>query len=119
MLLISSAQRNDLKPSSYLKDVLTRLADLCDAGSHLNRDELRLLLPNSRPVSEARHRLPGPVDVKLPSLATSIRHGSRGLPRVFRTAARWTGRTLIPNCQVSARPSPGNRCTEAGHFALS
>ncbi|MBS0264528.1 MAG: transposase domain-containing protein, partial [Planctomycetes bacterium] len=44
--VISSAQRNGLEPWSYLKDVLTRLAELRAAGSLKNRDELKRLLPN-------------------------------------------------------------------------
>ncbi|MBS0261156.1 MAG: transposase domain-containing protein [Planctomycetes bacterium] len=44
--VISSAQRNGLEPWSYLKDVLTRLAELRAAGLLKNRDELKRLLPN-------------------------------------------------------------------------
>ena len=44
--VISSAQRNGLEPWSYLKDVLTRLAELRAACSLKDRDELKRLLPN-------------------------------------------------------------------------
>ena len=44
--VISSAQRNGLEPWSYLKHVLTRLAELRDAGKEKDRDELSRLLPN-------------------------------------------------------------------------